>query len=232
MASHARYLTGPLGKHTRPKVIEIRQLTVLQGRQPVLRNITLDIFEGESGALLGPPDSGKSALLACIQGQLQPTTGELHVLGAALPPLPPEIRRQIGFLPAQLDRNTHESVAAYLRRFSLYHGIQLNSMQIRDYCAHYQLSPSMLVRELTTLQARIYALALALVHDPRLVLLDEPLAGLAEQDQAAFWTSLQRTQREGRTLLCTFTPPLAEKYLSGYDLVVRVKQGRLSRQEA
>jgi ABC-type thiamine transport system ATPase subunit len=115
MASHARYLTGPLGKHTRPKVIEIRQLTVLQEQQPVLRDITLDIFEGESVALLGATDFGKSALLACIQGQLQPTTGELHVLGAALPPLPPEVRCQIGVLPAQLDRNTHETVAAYLQ---------------------------------------------------------------------------------------------------------------------
>lgn len=231
MADHTRYLTGPLGKQTRPKVIGLHQITLMQEWQIVLKDATLDIFEGESIAFLGAPGSGKSALLACIQGQIQPVKGQVRVLGTTLPPLPPEIRHRIGVLPQQLEGGTHETLMAYLQRFASYHEVQLNTKQIMTYCAHYELSPARLVAKLNDLQKRIFALALALVHDPRLVLLDEPLAGLNEQDQAAFWTYLQRTQREGRTLLCTFTPPLAKKYLSGYDLIVRLEQGRLLRQE-
>lgn len=230
MADHTRYLTGPLGKQTRPKIIELRQLTVLQKRQPILQDITLNIFEGESVALLGPPDPGKSALLACLQGHIQPASGEIYVLGASLPPLPPATRRQLGILPQQLDFKPHETVSAYLRRFTMYRGVQLHHEQTVAYCAHYQLTPSTLVAELTGLQTRVLALALALAHDPRLILLDEPLDGLTEQDQEAFRPYLQRTQREGRTLLCTFTSPLAEKYLSEYDLIVRLKQGQLLHQ--
>ncbi len=232
MADHpTRYLTGPLGKQMRPKAIEFHQTTLVQERRTFLENITLDIFEGESVALLGPPGSGKSALLACVQGLMQPTQGEVRVLGAPLPPLPVEIRRRIGVLPQQLDLARHETVALYLQRFATYYDVHLNSKQISTYCAHYELDPSLLVTDLAGRQARIFALALTLVHDPRLVLLDEPLSGLSAADQDALWSYLQRIQREGRTLLCTFSVPLAEKYLSGYDLIVRLEQGRLTRQE-
>lgn len=205
MVDHTRYLTGPLGKQTRPKVIELQQITLMQEWRTILRDVTLDIFAGESIALCGGPGSGKSALLACIQGQIQPVKGKVRVLGAELPPLPPGLRRQIGVLAQQLERSTQETVAEYLQRFAFYHGIQLNSKQITTYCAHYELLPSRLVAELDSLQQRVLALALALVHDPLLVLLDEPLAGLSTQDQMTLWTYLERIQREGRTMLCAFT---------------------------
>lgn len=226
-----RYLTGPLGKQMRPKAIEFHQATLVQARWTLLQDVTLDIFEGESVALLGSPGSGKSVLLACVLGLLQPTRGEVRVLGTTLPPLPAELRRQIGVLPQQLDPAPHETAAAYLQRFAAYHEIHLNSKQITTYCAHYELEPSIQVSALSSRQARIFALALSLVHDPRLVLLDEPFSGLSASDQDAIWPYLQRIQREGRTLLCTFSIPLAQKYLSGYDLIVRLEQGRLTRQE-
>lgn len=231
MTEHLRYLTGPLGKRTRPKVIELQQVTLMQEWRFILRDVTLDIFEGESIALLGDSGSGKSALLACIQGQIPPVKGRVRVLGAELPPLPPKLRRQIGTLPQQLERDPKKTVHDSLQRFASYHGIQLNDEQIMTYCAPYELTPTRPVIELSSLQQRILALALALVHDPRLVLLDEPLAGLSAQDQEIFWTYLQRTRHEGRTLLCAFTPPLAQQELSGYDLIVKLEQGYLSRQE-
>jgi ABC-2 type transport system ATP-binding protein len=227
MVGHSRYITGPLGKHTRPKVIEFRHLTAVQSQQTILRDITLEIFEGESVAILGTSGAGKSALLACIQGQIQPARGELIVLGALLPPLRPAFQKQMGSMPKNIARHTQETVAEYFQRFAGYHMDHLNSEQIQTYCAHYQLSPAAPVSELNSLQQRVFALALALVHDPCLVLLDEPLAELTAEDQAEFWPYLQRTRREGRTLLCTFTPPLAENHFNEYDLVVSLEQGQI-----
>lgn len=229
MGDHARYLTGTLGKQTRPKIIELHQLTITQEHQPLLREITLDIFEGESVALVGSSEIDKNALLACILGQIQPTTGEIRVLGMSLPPLPVEVRRQLGVMPQLVERKTHETVAAYLQRFATYHGVQLTTTQLSAYCVHYRLSPSVSVMDLSSLQTRVLALAVALIHDPRLALLIEPLTGLTEQEQIAMQDYLQRTQREGRTLLSTFTPPLAEKHFTGYDLIVKLEQGQLLR---
>lgn len=231
MAEYARYLTGPLGKQTRPKVIEFDHLTAIQGQHSVLQNITLDIFEGETVALLGKAGSGKSTLLACIQGLVQPTQGRLLVLGASPASMPIELRHQIGIMPQHLNLTATETVATYLQRFAALSGTPLNQQQVQNYCVHYQLPPSIKVAWLTQLQKRILALALALVHDPRLVLLDEPLAEVSEEDRPALLTYLQRTQSEGRTLLCTFTPPVADSSINGYDLVVTLEQGHLLLQE-
>lgn len=231
MGNRSRYFTGALGKQTRPKVIELRQLTVIQEQRVVLREISLDIFEGESVALLGSSETDKNTLVGCILGQLQPTDGEILVLGMSLPPLSPPTRRQFGVMPRQVERRTGETVAAYLQRFASYYGLELTPEQLARYCAHYQLAPAQSVAELTALQARILALAGALVHDPHLALLVEPLTALAESDQATMQEYLQRTRLEGRTLLCTFTPPLAENLLRGYDLAVSLEEGQLLRQE-
>lgn len=231
MGNHSRYLTGTLGKQTRPKIIELRQLTILQEHQPVLREITLDIFEGESIAIVGSSELEKNILLACILGQVQPAKGELRVLGTSLPPLSPKIRRQLGIMPQRVEPKTRETVAAYLQRFASYYNVQLTSAQLNAYCTHYRLVPSTWVEDLSHLQTRVLTLAVALVHDPHLALLLEPLTGLTEQEQNVMQDYLQRTQREGRTLLCTFTPPLAEKHFTGYDLIVKLEQGRFLRRE-
>src|SRR5579883_581707 len=227
----ARYLTGPPGEQERPKVVELRQLTLVREGHTILRDVTLDIFEGEFAAVLGEPGSGKSTLLACMQGLVQPTEGEVRVLGTSLPPLLPEIRRQMGIMPGQLDLKTPETLARSLQRFAAYYGVRLNSQQVEAYCAHYRLAPAASVTALTCLEARIFALALALVHDPRLVLLDDPLTGLSELEQSIFWMYIREIRREGRTLLCTFTPPLAKKHLSKYDLVIRLEQGSVLRKQ-
>lgn len=227
MADHVRYLSGSQGKLTRPKIVEFRHLTLVAGQQVILEDITLDIFEGECVAVLGKPASGKSTLLACVQGAIQPTQGEILLSGVSLPPCPPALLRQIGIMPQYLDSRRSETVAEYLLRFAAYRELQINKEQLHQYCAHYDLLPSLPVAELTHLQRRIFALALTLMHDPSLVLLDEPLRELAEQDYVAFWPYLQRTQREGRTLLCTFPPSLARNYLNEYDLVVKIEQGHL-----
>jgi len=232
MVGHSRYLSGPLGKHTRPKVIEFRHLTAIHAQHTILRDVLLEIFEGESVAILGAPGAGKSTLLACIQGLVPPAKGEIIVLGATLPPLPPALQKQMGSMPHNIAPNTQETVAHCLQRFAEYHMNHLNHEQIRSYIAHYQLSPTTSVNDLTSLQQRVFALALALVHDPSLALLDEPLAGLTEEEQAQFWPYLQRTKREGRTLLCTFTPPLAEKHFNGYDLIVSLEQGQIRHVQA
>ncbi len=231
MADHVRYLTGPLGKQMRPKVIEFSHLTSRQGQQVHLQDITLEILEGESVALLGGPDSGKSILLACISGSVQPLQGALTVLGQQLPANAASIRRQIGVLPQELSFRREETIAQHLQHFAFTFDLDLNEEQIYRYCAQYALPPTTLVKQLSTLQKRIFSLARALIHDPHIALFDEPIASLDDSDLITFWPYLQRTQREGRTLICTFTPQIADRYLNEYDRVIQLEQGHLRLQQ-
>lgn len=226
-----RYITGPLGIQARPIVIVFDHLSAAYQGQVVLHDISLEIYEGESVAILRKPDAGGSMLLACIQGLLQPMHGHIQVMGTEVPPLTPVTRRQVGFMPRYLDQPDKLTVADYVQCFAALHEIHLSHDQLNTYIHHYKLPPLFPTSQLTPLQTRVLQFALALVHDPRLVLLDEPLAGLPETDSTAIWQRLRQIQSEGRTLIATFTPSIARERLSVYDLIVELDQGHIVRQE-
>lgn len=226
-----RYITGPLGKQTRPRVIAFDHLSAIQNERLVLYDISLSIYEGESAAVIGPAGAGKSNLLACIQGLAQPIKGHLLVMGNQVPPMAAGIRRQIGVMPGHLDHPELLRIGDLVRRFAAYYNLDLSEAQVEEYCRHYALSSTSLVSQLTLPQLRVLLLALTLVHDPHLVLLDEPLAGLSNADSSLIWQYLRRMQSEGRTLLITFTPPIAEELLRGYDLIVTLDKGHIQSQQ-
>jgi ABC-2 type transport system ATP-binding protein len=197
----------------------------------VLQDISLNIYEGESVAVIGPAGADKSLFLACVQGLVQPIKGHLHVMGVEVPPMIPAIRRQIGVMPHSLDYPEMFRVADLVRHFAGFYDLDLSESQVEEYCRHYALSSCSFVSQLTLPERRVLLLALALVHDPRLALLDEPLAGLSSADESLVWPYLRQIQSEGRTLLTTFTPPIAEEHLRGYDLIVMLDRGHIQSQK-
>ena len=226
-----RYITGPLGKQTRPCVIAFDHLSATRHGRLVLQDISLSIYEGESVAVIGPAGAGKSMLLACIQGLVQPTKGHLQAMGVEVSPMTSIIRRQIGVMPGSLDYPEMFRVADLVRRFAGYYDVELSEPQVEEYCHHYALSSCSFVSQLTLPERRVLLLALALVHDPHLVLLDEPLAGLSSAHESLVWPYMRQMQSEGRTLLTTFTPPIAEEHLRRYDLIVMLDKGHIQSQK-
>lgn len=94
-----RYITGPIGKQARPRIVVLDSVSVRRQEQMVLDDISMSVYEGEAVAILGSPGAGKSMLLACVQGRVQPVSGHISVFGAELPPVAPVIRRQMGLMP-------------------------------------------------------------------------------------------------------------------------------------
>jgi ABC-2 type transport system ATP-binding protein len=231
VSHNQRYITGPLGKQARPCVIAFDHLFAAQFGTSALHGISLSIYEGEAVAVIGPAGAGKSVLLNCIRGIVQPIKGHLHVMGVEIPPMPSTIQRQIGIMPHHLDHPEMFRVIDLVRRFAGYYSLELSEAQIEEHCHHYGLSSTWFISQLTASQLRALFLALTLIHDPRLVLLDEPLAEFGDADSSLIWQYLRRMQSEGRTLLITFTPPIAEEHLRGYDLIVTLDRGHIQSQK-
>lgn len=226
--SQQRYITGTIGKRTRPRTVTIEHLTALYQQQSVLHDISFSIYEGESIALLDSTRIAKTLLLACLQGFIQPTKGHIALFNTDIPPMTPEIRRQLGVMPHNIDcQSTIVTTADAVRHYATGKSIHLNPTQIEAYLSYYGLPIHHPVAYLPPLQHRVLQLALSVVHDPRLVLLDEPLAGLSKVDEMLLWHYLHRLQQEGRTLLVTFTSPIADETLIGYDVVIRLDQGHI-----
>ena len=166
-------------------VVTLHELTKAYGdRPPALRDVTLEIPEGVTG-LLGPNGAGKSTLLQCILGLLPDFQGEATVLGLDARRDRRAIRRQVGFMPetdALIPGMTGIQAVRYLGQLT---GMSRNEALRRahEVLYHVGLGEAVYrkVLEYSTGMRQRFKLATALVHDPQLVFLDEPLSGMDPQ---------------------------------------------------
>lgn len=163
-------------------IVELRGLTKSYGgRPPALRDVTMEIPEGVTG-LLGPNGAGKSTLIQCVLGLLPDFDGEASVLGLDTRRERLAIRTMVGFMPetdAYLPQMTGIQAVRYLGQLT---GLPRNEALRRahEVLYHVGLGEAIYrqVREYSTGMRQRFKLATALVHDPELVFLDEPLSGM------------------------------------------------------
>jgi heme exporter protein A len=183
-------------------VLEADKLTRTFGARPVVKDVSLELCEAECLALFGPNGAGKTTLLRLLTGLLRPTSGTAKVNGFPLRG-DATARAQVGLISHQsmlygaLTVRENVELAARLYAVPDAAGAAervLRSMRVLERAA----TP---VRALSRgLQQRV-SIARALVHDPRVLLLDEPYTGLDAHGAAALTDTLERLRAEGATLV-------------------------------
>lgn len=189
------------------QTIEVRALTKTFGLNPVLRGLDLDVPRGEFLALLGPNGSGKTTLLRILGALARPTSGTVRVGGWELPGEAEFVRAQLGVvshLPLLYDTLTaEENLLSFARIYNLPRETRRERVdtvlrrvglarRARDVVATYSRG----------MQQRL-AIARAILHDPAVLLLDEPYTGL-DQDAAALLDELlHEVAIGGRTVIMT-----------------------------
>lgn len=184
-------------------LIEARSLTKLYGVVIGVNDVTLDLPPGVRG-FLGPNGAGKSTFLNLVTGQLRPTEGEVRVFGER-PWNNPELFRRVGFCPEQdafYDFLTGLEFVTALARFSGYDAEEarrraaavLERVGAREYMDRKIGTYSRGMRQRTKV-------AQALVHDPELVILDEPLTGTDPIGRHDLIELVKQLGREGKSLL-------------------------------
>ncbi len=188
-----------------PFIIETHDLVKAYGLLPVLRKLNLSIERGQFVALLGPNGSGKSTLLRLLAGLSQPTAGTIRVGGWELPREAAAVRAQIGMVShkALLYENltARENLLFFCRLYNLddhegrvKRGLARVGLEKRGFDLVRTYSRGMLQR---------LSIARALLHDPHILLLDEPYTGL-DVDAAATLDGLVRAAHaEGHTIIMT-----------------------------
>ena len=160
------------------KRIEVKNIHKSYGRQKVLDDISFQIGKGEIVGLLGPNGAGKSTLMKIITGYIKPDSGTVKVMDMDVAEQPLEIKKHIGYLPEHNPLYLDMYVREYLAfASSVYH---TDKKRIEQVIADTGLSPEAhkKIGQLSKGYRQRVGLATALIHDPEILILDEPTTGL------------------------------------------------------
>jgi ABC-2 type transport system ATP-binding protein len=188
-------------------LLEIRELGKRYGPTVALEGISLDVAEGELFGLLGPNGAGKTTLLSIISCLLPSTSGEVALLGRRVVPDDRELRRLIGIVPQELALYEDLSARENLSFFGRLYGLTGSPLRQRseEVLAAVGLEDRADGRVATFSggMKRRLNLGAALMHEPRLLLLDEPTTGVDPQSRNHIFEEIRRVNRLGVTVVYT-----------------------------
>ena len=195
-------------QHPMSLALSIRQLskTYANGLS-ALKGIDLDVEEGDFFALLGPNGAGKSTTIGIICSLVRKTGGTVSVFGTDIDRDFPRAKRHIGVVPQEFNFNNFERVGDILATQAGYYGLPLALARERaeKYLHRLELwdKRSSPARTLSGGMKRRLMIARALVHEPRLLILDEPTAGVDIELRRSMWSFLQELNAAGTTIILT-----------------------------
>nr|WP_289282366.1 MULTISPECIES: ABC transporter ATP-binding protein [unclassified Methylophaga] len=190
------------------KALSIKNLskTYRNGMQ-ALKEINLDVEQGDFFALLGPNGAGKSTTIGVITSLVTKSTGSIQVFDTDLDIDAEQAKSYIGLVPQEFNFNGFEQVKHILVAQAGYYGMPASQAEPRADELLKQLglwgkrdTPS---RSLSGGMKRRLMIARALVHNPRLLILDEPTAGVDIELRRSMWTFLRKINAEGTTIILT-----------------------------
>ncbi|URA11278.1 ABC transporter ATP-binding protein [Thermospira aquatica] len=189
--------------------IEVQGVSKSYDQFQALKNVSFSVYQGECYALLGPNGAGKTTMMKLLYGRVahHPANGQIRVFGLDSLKDSLKIRFFTGIVPQDDNLDYELSVQENLRIYSLYYGMDQKTIQKRiDELLEFmdlRDKKNANIRELSGGMRRRLVIARALLHSPRLLILDEPTTGLDPQVRHHIWDKLRVLLREGVTILLT-----------------------------
>jgi ABC-2 type transport system ATP-binding protein len=188
-----------------PAVLDVQGLSVRYGSQEAVRSVGFSVLRGEIFGLLGPNGAGKTSTLSAIEGLLRPHSGRILINGVDVQTQPIAAKAGMG---VQLQASSFQpelTIDQLARLYAGLYGMRLNRGQIGDRITAAGLNGESGKRfgSLSGGQRQRFALMLAVIHDPALLLLDEPTAGLDPQSRRQLWGHIETLRKQGGSVLLT-----------------------------
>ncbi len=186
-------------------ILRVSDLTVAYGHRTAVDSISFEIRRGEIFGLLGPNGAGKTSTLSAIEGLVKPRSGTIRLDGIDPRRHPSRARARMG---VQLQATSFQSelrITQIVRLYAGLYGVELSDAQIADglRAIGLETEASKQFKQLSGGQQQRLSLYIAVVHDPALLLLDEPTAGLDPQSRRQLWGRIEHIRRGGGSILLT-----------------------------
>lgn len=178
-----------------------------KGGFQALSGVTLDVREGEFFGLLGPNGAGKTTTIGIVTSLITKTSGRVSVFGIDIDDDFPAAKRLIGVVPQDENFSIFEKVQDIVTQQAGYYGIPRKEAMVRSekYLKKLGLweKRNVVARELSGGMKRRLMIARGLVHEPKLLILDEPTAGVDVEMRRGMWDFLLELNQQGRTIILT-----------------------------
>ena len=197
-------------------MLEVRQVEKRFGRILALQDVSLEVPAGEIRAVVGPNGAGKSTLLGLVAGVLKPGAGQILIGGLDAATRAAQARRQMAFLPEHCPLYNDLRAEEHLAYRGRLKGLSRKRLRarLRSVMEHCDIEPfrRRLIGGLSQGERQRVGLADALLTEPRLLVLDEPFAGLDPEQAGRIGALLAGYTRHGTVLLATNRLDLAERF--------------------
>lgn len=213
---------------THPSIIRLEHLTKRFGDQRALDNVDLEIPRGEMWGLLGPNGAGKTTLFRILMGILKATSGSATIAGMDVFDQRVDVKRSLGFLPDEPVFHSYLTARELIELCAAMHGLDpktviarllplIDRLQLRDALDSFADDYSRGMK-------KKLGLVLALLHEPELLILDEPTNGLDVESTALFFELMREQRASGRTVVfSTHLLPQVEALCSHVAVIDRGK---------
>ena len=188
--------------------IDVRGLNkIYRNGFKALDNINLSIKNGDFFAFLGPNGAGKSTVIGIMSSLVRITSGKVEIFGNDISKDPNSAKRNIGLVPQEYNLNQFIPILETMINVAGYFGINRNDAEERTYELFNQLGiwdkRNVTPRELSGGMKRRLMIARALIHKPKILILDEPTAGVDTELRLTMWDFFQEINRKGTTIILT-----------------------------
>lgn len=207
-----------------PAAIEIRKLTKYYGRTRGVEDLDLEVEEGEIFGFIGPNGAGKTTTIRTLLGLVRPTSGSVRVFGRPVPPGGGPWLAEVGYLPSEVayyPDMTGQQLLDYAAGFYP----RVDRRWVAELVERLQLDPSRPVRTYSLGNRKKLSIVQALLHRPRLLILDELSSGLDPLIRAELFEILREVNAAGTTIF--FSTHVLEEIDRLCHRVAMIRDGRL-----
>ena len=206
--------------------LSVNHITKIYGKQKVLNNVSFDIGTGEVVGFLGPNGAGKSTMMKILTGYVTQSEGEVSVCGINVLNNSIESRRKIGYLPEHNPLYLDMYVREFLSFVADIHKVKNKKERVEEMIELTGLTPekSKKIRQLSKGYRQRVGLAAALIHDPEVLILDEPTTGL-DPNQLQEIRALIKSIAEKKTIM--LSTHIMQEVEAICDRAIIIKKGEI-----
>jgi len=181
-------------------IIDITDLSKFYGKARGIENVSLEIGEGEIFGFIGPNGAGKSTTIRILMNMIFPTGGSARILGMDVIRETKKIKSQVGYIPSDASAYSSMDVHEFLSYCIGFYHVHNGEQRITELSALFELDLKRKIADLSMGNRKKVSIVQSMLHNPKLLILDEPTTGLDPLMQSVFFDLLRSENQKGMTI--------------------------------